>query len=170
MQALNEQYLSGNRCFGCGLDNPEGLHIRIYRDGDRTDRLVGTYTPRETHGGFPQVTHGGVQFAALDCMAGWVTLILRSSGRLMPLTTKASIGYHRPARLGAELHLSAEIVHEGPPLGIKCEIRDVAGQLLTDGDFEYVLVPEKKFCGIVGVQQLPSWYERHFAEFVPIAR
>ena len=51
--ALNEELLKGNLCFGCGPDNPEGLRIRIFRDGTRTDRLVGIYRPRETAGGFP---------------------------------------------------------------------------------------------------------------------
>ena len=44
-RALNEELLRPNHCFGCGPDNPDGLHIHIHRDGDRTDRLVGTFHP-----------------------------------------------------------------------------------------------------------------------------
>ena len=60
--ALNEEFLKGNTCFGCGPENPEGLQLRIYRDGERKDRLTGVYRPRETMAGFPHIVHGGLQF------------------------------------------------------------------------------------------------------------
>jgi hypothetical protein len=72
MQALNEQFLPGNTCFGCGLDNPEGMRIRIYRDGDSDTALTGTFDPRVTMGGFPQVVHGGLQFTAQRSVQSFV--------------------------------------------------------------------------------------------------
>src|SRR5262245_53816688 len=110
--ALNEELLKGNTCFGCAPDNPDGLRIRIFRVEGHTDRLAGTYFPRETAGGFPQIVHGGLQFTALDCMAGWTVFLLRSPGKMIPLTKSASTRFLRPARLGAELALSAEIARE----------------------------------------------------------
>src|SRR5262245_2873131 len=138
--ALNEELLKGNTCFGCGPDNPEGLRIRIFRDGARTDRLVGVYRPRETMGGFPQIVHGGLQFTALDCMAGWTMLVLRNPGKMIPLTKSATTRFHRPARLGGELALSSDVAREAAaprdPLLIHTEIRDAEGTLLTEVDFE----------------------------------
>ena len=139
--ALNDELLQGNTCFGCGPDNPEGLRIKIYRDGDRQDRLVGVFRPRPTATGFPNVVHGGAQFTALDCMAGWVVFALRNPGRMVPLTATASMRYVKAALLGEELKLSAEITREakGPrePLGIRTQIRNGAGELLSEADFEY---------------------------------
>src|SRR5688500_18177191 len=110
--ALNEELLQGNTCFGCGPANPDGLHIRIFRDCDNPNRLVGRFTPRPTAGGFPHIVHGGLQFTVLDCMAGWVMLVLRSPGRSMPLTVSATTRFQRAARLGEEFSLSAEVVRE----------------------------------------------------------
>ena len=166
--ALNEELLKGNTCFGCGPDNPEGLRIRIFRDGSRTDRLVGVYRPRETMGGFPQIVHGGLQFTVLDCMAGWTMLVLRNPGKMMPLTRSATTRFHRPARLGAELALSADVAREAAsprdPLLIHTEIRDGEGSLLTEVEFEYVLLPRDRFMKAVALDAIPDSYLRHFGE------
>ncbi|MBX7099381.1 MAG: PaaI family thioesterase [Myxococcaceae bacterium] len=165
MKALNEEFLAGNQCFGCGLSNPEGLQIRILRDGERTDRLVGTFSPRVTMGGFPQIVHGGLQYTALDCMAGWCTFILRAQGqKVVPLTKGATLRYLRPVRLGAPLSLVARIVGEGPPLSITSAIVDEAGVTCTEADFEYVMLPQEKFMRAVGLDRMPDTYRRHFGE------
>jgi len=164
--ALNEELLKGNTCFGCSADNPEGLRIRIFRDG--ADRLVGTYRPRETAGGFPHIVHGGLQFTVLDCMAGWTMFALRNPGKMMPLTKSASTRFHRPARLGTELALSADVTREAAtprePILIHTEIRDAEGTLLTEVDFEYVLLPQERFMQAVGISAMPDSYRRHFGE------
>jgi acyl-coenzyme A thioesterase PaaI-like protein len=163
MKALNEEFLQGNTCFGCGQENPDGLRIKIYKETE--NRLTGTFTPRETMGGFPQIVHGGVQFTALDCMAGWCTFILRARGqKVVPLTKSATMRYLKPVRLGAQISLVADIVAEGPPLSIKAAILDASGAPLTEADFEYVMLPQEKFKKAVGIEQMPDTYRRHFGE------
>lgn len=166
--ALNEELLKGNTCFGCGPDNPDGLRIRIFRDPGNASRLVGTYRPRETQIGFPQIVHGGLQFTALDCMAGWAVLILRQPGKMMPLTRSAATRYLKPVCLGAELALSAEVMREAAsprdPLLIRTGIRDAAGAVLTEIDFEYILLPQDRFMQAVGLNAMPDSYRRHFGE------
>ena len=166
--SLNEELLKGNNCFGCGPDNPDGLRIRIFRDDARADRLVGVYAPRATAGGFPQIVHGGLQFTALDCMAGWAVFILRAPGKMIPLTKSATTRFLRPARLDSELALSAEIAREAPgprdPLLIHTELRDPAGALLSEIDFEYVILPQERFMKAVGLNAMPDSYRRHFGE------
>jgi len=164
--ALNEELLKGNTCFGCGPNNPDGLRIRIFRDPASMSRLLGTYRPRQTQTGFPQIVHGGLQFTALDCMAGWAVLILRQPGKMMPLTKSATTRYLKPACLGADLALSAEVIREGTssrePLLIRCDIRDAAGVVLTEIDFEYILLPQERFMKAVGLDAMPDSYRRHF--------
>ncbi|HKA42815.1 MAG TPA: PaaI family thioesterase [Burkholderiales bacterium] len=168
MKALNEELLKGNTCFGCGPDNTEGLQIRIFRDGDRADRLVGVYRPRQTAGGFPQIVHGGLQFTVLDCMAGWAVFVLKNPGKMMPLTKSASTRFYRPARLGTELALSAAVAREAAsprdPLLIHTEIRDPDGTLLTEIDFEYATLPLERFMKAAGIAVMPDSYRRHFGE------
>jgi len=164
--ALNEELLKGNTCFGCGPESPDGLRIRIFRDPGSASRLLGTYRPRATQTGFPQIVHGGLQFTALDCMAAWTVLILRNPGKLMPITKSATTRYLAPACLGAELALSAEVIGEAvsprDPLPIRCAIRDPAGVVLTEVDFEYLLLPQERFLKAVGLEAMPDSYRRHF--------
>jgi acyl-coenzyme A thioesterase PaaI-like protein len=166
--AVNEEFLTGNTCFGCGPTNPDGLRIRIYRDGPHTDRLVGHYQPRATQGGFPQIVHGGLQFTALDCMAAWVVFVLRAPPRMIPLTRSASMRFHKAVKIPEALALSAVVTREaaGPrdPISIRAEIRDPKGELLSDADFEYITLPDEKFCKLVDVAQLPDSYRRHFGQ------
>ena len=170
-RALNEEYLVGNTCFGCGLENPEGLQIRIYRDGDRDDRLVGRYVPRPTHAGFPFIVHGGVQFTALDCMAGWMMFILRSPGQMMPLTTSASMRFVRPVLTHEPLDLEAQVTRAGAsprdPVLITTAVKSPKGEVLSSGEFEYVLLPVEKFLKAVGTASLPDTYRRHFGLVPP---
>lgn len=167
-RALNEEMLPGNTCFGCGPANPEGLHIRIFRDGESPNRLVGRFVPRPTANGFPHIVHGGLQFTALDCMAGWVMLILRSPGKSVPLTVSATMRFQRAAKLGEELLLSAEVVREAAapkdPLLIHTELRSGQGELYSQADFEYVLLAEPSFRRVVGVDVMPDSYRRHFGD------
>ncbi|HSC96545.1 MAG TPA: hotdog fold domain-containing protein [Burkholderiales bacterium] len=166
--ALNEELLKGNTCFGCGPENPDGLRIRIFRDPGSASRLLGTYRPRATQIGFPQIVHGGLQFTALDCMAAWTVLILRNPGKMMPITKSATTRYLAPATLGTELALSAEVMGESAsprePLLIRCGIRDPAGVVLTEIDFEYVLLPLERFMKAVGLNAMPEHFRRHFGE------
>ena len=166
--ALNEELLKGNNCFGCGPGNPDGLRIRIFRDPANANRLVGTWRTRETLGGFPEIVHGGLQFTALDCMAGWVMFVLRQPGRMMPLTKNAATQFLRPARLGIELALSAEVIRDARSLLesylIRGELRDPEGVLLTQVDFDYVLVQEGTFMKAVGLEAMPDTYRRHFGD------
>jgi len=167
-QALNEEFLKGNTCFGCGTDNPEGLQIRIYRDGARPDRLTGVYRPRATAAGYPKLVHGGLQFTALDCMAGWAMFVLRPPGKAIPVTKKATTNFLRPARVGTELALSAAVTRDAPsprdPFLIHTEIRDAEGLLLTVVEFEYVILPQERFMKAVGIDVMPDTYRRHFGE------
>ena len=166
--ALNEELLKGNTCFGCGPDNPDGLRIRIFRDPANANRLTGTYRPRVTQAGFPQIVHGGLQFTALDCMAAWAVLILRQPGKMMPITRSAATRFLKPALVGSEVALSAEVIREAAsprdPLLIRGAIRDAAGEMLTEIDFEYLLLPQERFLKATGLPAMPEHFRRHFGE------
>src|SRR5262245_28072250 len=73
---LNRELLANNTCFGCGLENPTGLHIEIYHEPGSQGTLRARFTPTENMGGFPGVTHGGAIYTALDCLSTWVATLL----------------------------------------------------------------------------------------------
>jgi len=50
-------------CFGCGDDNPIGLHLRFEADGDGVRT---SFVPSSAHQGFDRVVHGGIISTVLD--------------------------------------------------------------------------------------------------------
>ncbi|HEX5789459.1 MAG TPA: PaaI family thioesterase [Woeseiaceae bacterium] len=57
--------MRGNYCYGCGADNPLGMQIKSYREGDET---VCTYMPRpEQCAGPTQYLYGGTIASLIDC-------------------------------------------------------------------------------------------------------
>ncbi len=57
--------MTGNHCYGCGADNPLGMQIKSYWDGDET---VCRYSPRpEQCAGPTQYLYGGTIASLIDC-------------------------------------------------------------------------------------------------------
>jgi hypothetical protein len=48
------------RCFVCGPENPQGLHVVFAAEGATGCRA--SYTARAEHTGWPGIMHGGVAF------------------------------------------------------------------------------------------------------------
>jgi hypothetical protein len=63
--SIQESLYPDLTCFGCGHANPDGFHIRSYRDGDHT---VATFTPRSEHDNGFGFFNGGIITTVLDCL------------------------------------------------------------------------------------------------------
>ncbi len=162
----NQLVLPENDCFGCGQENPQGLHISIFRDPKDSTRILGKFSPQDHMIGFPGITHGGVIYTALDCMASWSGMVLRNSKALWVLRS-ATMKYHRPALQGKPLSLSATI--EGgdddpwKAIEVRTEARDSKGELLAEGAFKVIPVPPEKFKTMTGMKELPKNWQRFLA-------
>ncbi len=91
-----------HHCFVCGTDNPYGLQIRF----TLADGLCrGQFTPASHHGGYDNITHGGIVFSVLDdAMANW--LILQGA---RAFTAKAEIRYREPLPVGVQVDIEAQL-------------------------------------------------------------
>ena len=70
--------LDGYMCFGCAPNNPLGLHMEFFEDGDD---IVAFWKPQGTYQGWLRTLHGGIQTTLMDELAGWVVLRkLQTSG------------------------------------------------------------------------------------------
>ena len=90
-------------CFVCGPANPEGLHLVVYRDG--TD-AVATFTPRQTHSGYPERMHGGLIGMLVDEMLVYAG----APHGLWGMTAKVRYWVRRPIPLDASLTLRGRLV------------------------------------------------------------
>ena len=59
----NPQY----HCFGCCPDNPIGLHMEFYEDGDY---IVSTWHPSTHYQGWVNTMHGGILSTLIDEVCG----------------------------------------------------------------------------------------------------
>ena len=70
--------LDGYMCFGCAPENPQGLHMEFYEDGED---IVAFWEPESHYQGWLETLHGGIQTTMMDELAGWVVLRkLQTSG------------------------------------------------------------------------------------------
>lgn len=158
---INRTIIEDNTCFGCGWSNPHGLHIELQKDPENPDRLVGILKPTEHMTGFYGITHGGIIYTAMDCMAAWVPRALRPDTKAIWILRSATMTYHRPAKAGELLHLMGCIEKEGDQwdaVQVLTEARNEQGELLNEGHFKVIPLHAEKFKKVVGVKDPPpNW-------------
>lgn len=63
--------IDGYMCYGCAPNNPSGLHLEFYEDGDD---IVAFWKPENEMQGWLNTLHGGIQSTLMDEIAGWAVL------------------------------------------------------------------------------------------------
>ncbi|MFI6346172.1 PaaI family thioesterase [Streptomyces sp. NPDC050560] len=90
-------------CFGCGDEQPHGLHL-VARAGEGLT-VSAEFVPRPAHQGAPGLAHGGVLTTALDETLGWLSRLLG----VIVVTGRLETDFVRPVPIGTTLFLQAEI-------------------------------------------------------------
>jgi acyl-CoA thioesterase FadM len=156
---LNRLHLAANTCFGCGLENPAGLRIEVFRNPAGGDGLQARFTPTGAMAGFPGIVHGGAIFTALDCLSTWVSILLGPNRGAAWVLRSATTVYHRPAPVGEPLTLKGWIKEQGgswDPLIVQTEARRVDGSLCVEGELKVVPLSAEKLTDIAEIGQLPE--------------
>lgn len=124
-------------CFVCGVDNPIGIKLRFYRDGEW---VRAEFRPRAEHAGFHHTVHGGVTATVLDEVMVWA--IGASTGRFA-YSAELTIRYTLPVRTGELYRLSARVVtnRKGRIFETLGELHDEAGRLAASATGKYLPVP-----------------------------
>jgi acyl-coenzyme A thioesterase PaaI-like protein len=93
---------NSRHCFVCGLENPVGLRLRIYRTEPGV--IETTYTAPEHFQGYPGVLHGGIVASLLDEISGRAHMGDPSAPRFM-FTGKIEIKYRKNVPIGEPLRI-----------------------------------------------------------------
>lgn len=102
-------------CYGCGRNNPHGLHIKTYWDGQEG---VCKFTPSPHHTAFPGFVYGGLLASLIDCHSiGTGIAALYDRAGIAPdrgeeitcVTGNLHVTYLKPTPTGVELTLRAHI-------------------------------------------------------------
>lgn len=59
-----QDYMPENVCFGCGINNDQGLHVKSFWEGDTA---VCKWTSEEKYHGWSDLMNGGVIATLIDC-------------------------------------------------------------------------------------------------------
>ncbi|MEN7549749.1 PaaI family thioesterase [Rapidithrix thailandica] len=59
-----QDFMPGNVCFGCGNNNPEGLQIKSYWEGEEA---VCRWSSEEKYHGWANLLNGGILATLIDC-------------------------------------------------------------------------------------------------------
>lgn len=95
MRRIYNPFINGPEydCFGCAPQNPLGLALEFFEDGDE---IFSRWKPREHFEGFKGVLHGGIQAALHDEIASWVVFVkLGTAG----YTQSLAINYLAPVKV-----------------------------------------------------------------------
>ena len=130
--------LEGYNCFGCCPDNPVGLHMEFFEDGDD---IVSFWRPQDYYQGWHGVMHGGILSTLVDEIAGWVvTRKLQRAG----VTSRLNVSYLHPVKTSdAQLTIRAHISKQSHGfVFINVAIADSQEQVCVEGEAVYRALPE----------------------------
>ncbi|HEY5889323.1 MAG TPA: PaaI family thioesterase [Acidimicrobiia bacterium] len=102
MDSVRSEY---GHCFGCGPDNPMGLHVDGFaREGDT---VTASFRPRDEFRGFHDILHGGVIATALDEILAWTSILVVGH---MAVTAKLELRFRNAAPAGVDYRLEGHLV------------------------------------------------------------
>ena len=142
----NRQLQPNSRhCFVCGLENPVGLKLRIYKTEPGV--IETTYTAPQHFQGYPGVLHGGIVSAIIDEVSGRTHMGSDPATPRFMYTAKLEIKYRRNVPVGEPLKI---IGKAGRSRGKIAEAwagiyLDGTQELLAEGNVLLVNVPEDQF-------------------------
>lgn len=150
MRAIQD-LLPENHCYGCGPDNPEGMQIKSYFDGEES---VCEYMPRPSQCAGPvQFLYGGTIASLIDCHSVCTAIAhqYRTENRdvgagehIWCVTGRLDVSYLAPTPIDRPVRLIATIVESaGRKTTLKCT-------LYSDGE-------PKAEGTVVAIRVPPSW-------------
>ena len=118
---------SANRwCFGCGPDNPIGLHLHFRRTADGVETR---FVAQPEHQGWDRIVHGGIVMAVLDEALAYAAFLV-----VGPVVTgELQVRLRRPCPVAQELTAEGRIVsmRHGVLVG-EARLLDQQGQIIAE--------------------------------------
>ncbi len=134
-----EKQPNSRHCFICGLENPVGLKLKIYKTEPGV--IETSYTAPEHFQGYPGVLHGGIVAAILDEISGRAHMGDPSKPRFM-FTGKMEVKYRRNVPIGKPLKIVGKAGKSKGKMGEGwAGIYDEAGTLLAEAKALLIDVP-----------------------------
>lgn len=132
--------LEGYNCFGCAPNNPFGVKMEFYEDGED---IVCHWTPRSEYQGWLDTLHGGIQSVLLDEICAWVLMRkLQTAG----VTSKMETRFLKPVSTNdSQITLRAHITEQKRNIIIiVATLENSAGEICSQSRCTYFAFPQEK--------------------------
>jgi len=149
-----------NTCFGCGVDNPDGMQLRFYYDEAKKHALCDFNLGKKFQGP-PGHVHGGIIATILDEAMGKVNKLRN----VVALTKKMEVIYQQPVPLHQDLRAIGWEKHvEGRKHTNVAEIRNSSGDVLARSEGLFIAIDvEKMFAKFAAEGKLPDELRQQMA-------
>ena len=130
----------GYNCFGCAPNNPIGLHMEFFEEGDD---VICFWRPQEHYQGWIGVLHGGIISTLIDETAGWVvTRKLQTAG----LTSRLSVNFRKSLSASEpQITVRAHIAeHKRNFVTIQVTVENAKNEVCAEGEAVYFALGEEK--------------------------
>lgn len=130
----------GYDCYGCCHDNPIGLHMDFYEDGDD---IVCFWNPQQHFQGWVDTLHGGIQSTLIDEIASWVVFRKMST---TGVTSNLEVKFKKPVMTTEnQITLRAHLVELRRNIAtIEVSLYNSRNKLATIGKAVYFTVSQEK--------------------------
>ncbi len=132
--------VKGYNCFGCAPNNPAGVKMEFYEDGDE---VVSIWKPKPEFQGWIHTLHGGIQSVLLDEICAWVVLRkLQTTG----VTSKMETRFRKSISTNdSNIVLRANLKEQKRNIAIvEARIYNEQGELCTEALCTYFTFPQEK--------------------------
>lgn len=133
-------HMPENVCFGCGINNPDGLQVKSYWEGEEA---VCKWRSEEKYHGWANLLNGGILATLIDChtMGTAMADAYRRENRSLDsepvyryATGTITVKYLKPSPNDKEIELRAEVTEvKGRKTLLKCWAI-VEGQVTAEAD------------------------------------
>ncbi len=140
-KAIQDLYTDDHStCYGCGKNNPHGLQIKSYWDGEET---VCRFTPAEYHTAVPGFVYGGLIASLIDCHSTGTAAAAsyKAAGREMGtgeelrfVTASLHVDYLRPTPLDGPLEVRATVKELGERKVVVSSTLSAKGKVCARGE------------------------------------
>ncbi|MCD8291724.1 MAG: PaaI family thioesterase [Prevotella sp.] len=142
MRKLNNPWSSkeGYQCFGCCPNNPIGVHMEFFEDGED---IVCFWKPEAHYQGWINTMHGGILCTLMDETAAWVLFRkLQTCG----VTTSIEVKYKKPVMTTeTQITIRAHIVEQRRNIvTIDVSIENAKGEICTTARAIYFAFDKQK--------------------------
>jgi len=125
-----EEIIRNKVCFVCGDDNPHGLRIRFFTNGQEA---VADYTPPGRYQGYEGILHGGLISTLLDEIMAKAVLAMERQG----MTVEMHVRFKKAVPLNQPLRLVGRVT------GIQGRLTETAGEITSANGAVYATATGK---------------------------